>query len=358
MKNIKKVLIYRIGNLGDTVCAMPALVAIRQRFPEAWVGLLTNKEMTGNPDPEEILKLSDIFDEIITYKPGRIHELGYLWNLTKKLRALRIDLLVYLSISKSTYHRLFRDWFFFRVAGCRSLIGFKFPRPIRYDRSTGISVPVFLQEVDRLMSLLTPLGVNPAIIDFRLPIKENDKQTINSIWNHYQFKDKKPIVAICPGGKFPSKLWPVNRFIEVISILREQFDAQILLIGGSGEKKLSGEIIEKVGHSVVNLIEKTNYMESAEAISRCHLLISNDCGAAHLSAAVGTPVVGIYSSRDYPGAWHPWGNIHTILRNDSLSCRFCFKTECETMQCLNSITVEQVIETCGKYLRKNAGCHY
>ncbi len=93
-------------------------------------------------------------------------------------------------------------------------------------------------------------------------------------------------------------------------------------------------------------------MESAEVISHCKLLVSNDSGLAHLAAAVGTPVVGIYSSRNFPGSWHPWGNNHIVLRNDTLSCRFCFRTECETMQCINSITVEQVVETCRKYLKQ------
>ena len=56
MKEFKKILIYRIGNLGDIVCAMPAMVAVRRHFPNAWIGLLTNKEGAGNPDAEEILK--------------------------------------------------------------------------------------------------------------------------------------------------------------------------------------------------------------------------------------------------------------------------------------------------------------
>ncbi len=52
----QRILIYRIGNLDDTICAIPVMVAIRHHFSHAWIGLLTNKETTGNPDPEEILK--------------------------------------------------------------------------------------------------------------------------------------------------------------------------------------------------------------------------------------------------------------------------------------------------------------
>jgi lipopolysaccharide heptosyltransferase II len=351
VKEVKKILIYRIGNLGDTVCAMPAMAAVRRRFPNAWIGLLTNKEEGNNPDSQKILKGNDFLNEIITYKPERLREIKYLWDLLKRLHKLQIDLLVYLALSKSTRQRLVRDWLFFRLSGCRKLIGLRIPKPAKILVDNGRRLPVYPQEVDRLMSLLVPLGINPSIIDFRLPIKEKDKETVNVIWNDYQLKTKNPIVAICPGAKFHAKRWSILHFAEVISELQKQFDAKILLIGGPSEKVSGDEIIKTTGGSVVNLVEKTNYMQSAEVFSRCNLLVSNDCGPVHLAAAVGTPVVGIYSSRDFPGAWHPWGENNTVLRNDSVSCRFCFKTECETMECINSISVDQVIAACRDYLK-------
>ena len=205
MKGIKKILVYRIGNLGDTVCAMPAMVAVRRLFPNAWIGLLTNKEETGNPDAEEILKGNNFLDEIITYNTARLRAPRYLRELLKRLRSLQIDLLVYLSISKSTRQRFMRDWLFFRLAGCRKLIGFKLPKPFRTYTENGIRIPVFPQEVDRLMSLLAPLGIDATNIDFHLPIKDKDREAVDILWNQYNMKNKNPIIAICPGAKFPVK---------------------------------------------------------------------------------------------------------------------------------------------------------
>ena len=350
MKKVDRILIYRIGNLGDTVCALPAMVAVRRYFPNAWIGLLTNKEEGNNPDAEEILKGNDFLDEVITYNTARLREPGYLRELLKRLRSLRIDLLVYFSISKSTRQRLIRDWLFFRLAGCRELIGFKLPRPVKNYMDNGIKIPVFPQEVDRLMSLLAPLGIDATNIDFRLPIKDKDGETVDTLWNQYNMKDKNPVIAICPGAKFPVKRWHVARFAEIALILQKQFDATIVLVGGSSEKTAGEEIMERAENLVVNLVGKTTYMGSAEVIRRCNILVSNDCGPVHLAAAVGTPVVGIYSSRDVYGAWHPWGNNHSVLRNDSVPCRVCFKTECKTMDCINGITVEQVVKACQRYL--------
>lgn len=350
MKKICKILIYRIGNLGDTVCAIPAMVAVRQRFPDAKVVLLTNKETTGNPDTEEILQGNDFVDEIITYDPTRLKNICYLKEFIKKIRLLQIDLLVYLSLSESTHMRLIRDWVLFSLLGCKKRVGFKLPKPIDTRRVKGIKIPIFLQEVDRLMSLLIPLGVDTSKIDFRLPIKDDDKRNVDILWNEYNLKDKNPIIVICPGAKFPAKRWDIKNFVNLILILQKLFRATIILIGGPSDKADGETIIKKVGSSTVNFIGRTTYMESAEIMLRCNLLISNDCGPVHLAAAVGTPVVGIYSSRSFPGLWHPWGKNHIVLRNDSVSCRFCFRTECKTKECINSIGVEQVIEACSKYL--------
>lgn len=350
MKKAQRILIYRIGNLGDIICAIPAMVATRRYYPNAWMGLVTNKEVSGNPDPEEILKGNDFLDEIITYETPRIRESLYLYKLLKKIRSLRIDLFLYLSISKSTRYRLFRDWSFFRLGGCTELVGFKMPKPTKTYAANGIRRLIFPQEVDRLMSLLAPLGIDTRGIEFRLPIKAKDRTAVDRIWSRYHLTGEKPIITICPGAKFPVKRWPVVCFAQTATILQRQLRARIILIGGPGEKELGEKIIKSCENTIDNLIGKTTFMESAEIIKRSNLLVANDCGPVHLSAAVGIPVVGIYSSRDYPGVWHPWGNNHTILRNDAVPCRFCFRTECETMDCINSITVEQVVEACKKHL--------
>jgi len=350
LRKIHRILIYRIGNLGDIICAMPAMVAVRQHFPGAWIGLLTNKETKGNPDPEEILKGNNFLDEIITYETEEIRGFRYLREFLKKLHSFRIDLLVYLSISKSTHKRLIRDWLFFHLAGCRKLIGFKLPKYINTYKKNGIKMLIFPQEVDRLMSLLTPLGIDTSKVDFRLPINDKNRKFVDKLWDQNNLESENPVIAICPSAKFLAKRWSVERFGELTCELQRKFNAKIVLIGGLDVKACSKEIQMKSLNMVVSLIGKTNYMQSAEAISRCDLLVSNDCGPVHLAAAVKTPVVGIYSSRDYPRAWHPWGDIHTVLRNDYIHCRFCFKTECESKECINSITVEKVVQACQKYL--------
>ena len=103
--------------------------------------------------------------------------------------------------------------------------------------------------------------------------------------------------------------------------------------------------LSAVGDRVINLCGKTNFIELADLLRRCDLLISADSGPVHVAAAVDTPVVGLYSARDYPGFWYPYGSDHIVLRKD-LPCQTCFLTECTTMRCMDEITVDDVVEAC------------
>lgn len=350
MKSIEQVLIYRVGNLGDTICAIPSMVAVRQRFPNANIVLLTNKSDPGQPDCEQILKGNDYIDRFITYSPERLREPGYLFWLFKTIFALKSDLLVYLALSESKRQRLIRDWLFFKFAGSKYCLGFKLPQPIDSFISDGNVLPVFLQETDRLMSLLLPLGISADQVNFKLPITEADTDEVERLCRKNKLDLACKVVAVCPASKFQSKLWPVERFAEVIDYIVNAHGVKVVLIGGSSEKIAGERICAHTGESVINLIGKTNFMQTAVLLSRCVLLVANDCGPVHLAAAVATPVVGIYASIHYPGAWHPWGSIHTVLRNDSFACRFCFKKECSLMSCISSITTDQVTKACSDHL--------
>ncbi len=351
MKGEKRILLYRIGHFGDTICAIPPMVAVRKRFPKSWICLLTNKEMNGAPDPGEILSGNDFLDEIITYETDKVRKVHYLWLLVRKLRSYRFDLLIYFSLSNGTRLRLIRDWFFFLLTGCRKRIGFELPYPVsNFQTEEGIRIPTYPREVDRLMSLLKPLEIAENEIEFRLPIKDENIAFVDRVWVEYGLLHRAPIIGISPGGKFPVQRWDVERYAIVAKALKRKYDAAIILIGGPGDLEEASKIKSEAGDFVINLVGKTTYMDSAEVVRRCCLLISNDSGPVHVAAAVGTPVIGIYSARNLPETWHPWGSDHTILMNDLPSCRFCQLTVCDTRECIDGITVERVLEATESYL--------
>jgi heptosyltransferase II len=326
------------------------MVAIRRHFPEARITLLTNESESDAPDARKILEGNEFLNEIISYRPSMLYQPSYFFRLARKLRSMKYDFVVYLPLSATSHWRLFRDRVFFVFFVSRKSIGFVFPKPNGKVTINGNEIPYYQNETDRLLEVVRLADVIAYPVEYRLPIRAADVEFVDNIMREYRLGANDKIVAVSPASKFQSKTWPLENYVKVINQLISLYGIKVLLIGGINEIDSGKYLEEKCGVDVVNLISKTNFMQSAEALSRCRLLLANDCGPVHLAAAVGVPVVGIYASVHYPGAWHPWGSIHTVHRNDDVSCRFCFKSECSHKSCINSISPQDVIVSCAKYL--------
>ena len=125
-------------------------------------------------------------------------------------------------------------------------------------------------------------------------------------------------------------------------------------MGGSTDPDQRNLLQTVKGGNIIDLRGQTGFLELAEVLRRCDLLITTDSGPAHVAAAVGTPVVGIYSGLDYPNCWHPHGDRHIIIRKE-IDCQICVKESCDSMACIKRITVEEVLSAARKFMeRKDA----
>ena len=331
----EKIAIFRTGNLGDTFCSIPAIRAVRARYPRARYILLTSEKTEGRPHPLEVLKDIIPFDKHILFNISELRNPRYLIRLIKRLRREDIDLLVYLGFSVK-YLRILRDTFFYKISGCKSAVGFIWGRH-SFFRLSQRRYRCFGNEVERLMEVVRPLGIDPEEIRWEIP-RPSHAISLKEI-------EGRPRIAIHPAAKFPVNRWPGERFVRLIDRLREEADPQLIIIGGPGIVE-EGERLQKAGGDrLIDLRGKTDFIELADLLRRCDLLISPDSGPIHVAAAVGTPVVGLYSARDYPGFWYPYGSNHIVLRKDP-PCQVCFLTECPTMRCMEEITVDEVVDAC------------
>ena len=340
-KTPEKIAIFRTGNLGDTFCAIPAIRAVRAKYPRARFILLTSGKKEGTPHPIEVLKDIILFDKHILFDVSELRNPRYLIRLIKRLRREDIDLLVYLGFSVK-YLRILRDTFFYRISGCKTAVGFKWVRH-GFFRSSQKKYRRFGNEVGRLMEVVRPMGIDPKEIKWEIPrparihpIKENGS---------------RPCIAIHPAAKFPVNRWPLERFVRLIDRLREEADPQLLVVGGPGIVEECARLEKAGGDRLINLCGQTDFIDLADILRRCDLLISPDSGPVHVAAAVGTPVVGLYSARDYPGFWYPYGDRHIIIRKD-VDCEICFLTDCVTRKCIRQISVEEVVKACLAILKK------
>jgi len=348
----RTILVFRTGNLGDTVCAIPSYRALKKHFPNAQFLLLTSRDRVFNErQPLTSLIGNETFEEIIYYEPKDVRSIRKLWRLLGCLRSRHIDLIIYFGQYGVPFWRLLRDIFFFGALNCRSLIGFRlnkhclFKIAQRYYRR-------FDCETERLINILLPLGISNEGLDFALPIQEIDKEIVNRLWPHKEIVEGRRVIGIHPGSSLSLKCWPRESFLSLAKELKTRYNVFIILLAGEDNNNICLGISNILAGDCLNLCGKTNFMQTAEVIKRCNVLISCDSGPVHLSAAVGVPTIIISSAWDYPGCWLPYGKHHSILRHD-VPCQVCLKTECLTGRCVKDITVEEVVEVFRKTILFN-----
>jgi len=151
--------------------------------------------------------------------------------------------------------------------------------------------------------------------------------------------DVHPIVVI-PGARWPSKRWPVERFVEIIRRLLAQ-KRHVVLAGSPDERELCDQITTQLGDgALIDLAGQTSLAELVALLSRAQLVVANDSGALHVAAALGRPVVALYGPTD-PNFVGPYGQLEYVLRS-GVDCQPCRHTTCKHHSCMVDITVDRV----------------
>ncbi|MCD6389435.1 MAG: hypothetical protein J7L69_08485, partial [Desulfobulbaceae bacterium] len=124
IKNAQNILIFRTGQLGDTLVSIPALHVIREHYPTARITLLhdvhPNKQFVL---ASQVLNHSGLIDDFIGYDPNRKPRVAFLQTLCQ-IRRYRFDLLIYLPQSDRQDKQVKRDHIFFKLCGIKNLVGF------------------------------------------------------------------------------------------------------------------------------------------------------------------------------------------------------------------------------------------
>jgi ADP-heptose:LPS heptosyltransferase len=186
---------------------------------------------------------------------------------------------------------------------------------------------------------------------FELGISDKDVETVDSWWWRHGLNDDSQLcIAVSPFAKQKLKCWPMENFRDLGYSLLSRFPNARLIIVGGPQDESPGDSLEKAwGRHSVNFAGRASILQSAEILRRCKLFVGNDSGPSHVAAAVGIPVVTIFSSFVFPELWKPWGPRSRIIRH-SVPCEFCFtengKCPKGTNVCLDNISVPEVLSHC------------
>ncbi|MDW8468727.1 MAG: asparagine synthase-related protein [Burkholderiales bacterium] len=350
----RNILVFRFGQLGDTLVALPAFRILRRRFPEARITVLTAKDPNANWVMAEEVLPQGLVDGFLTYETGQSGpSLGEALRLLPKIRSSRFDLLVYLAPSSRSTVKAWRDHLYFRLAGIADSLGYDLESPYP-TRRPGEPLPWLEQEADRLRARLRKDGIDipvPTSALMRLEPTKADRIAARRFLEEHASSKLHRLVAIGPGSKWPSKRWGEERFAELGRRLIEAFGITPVVLGGREDAALADRLIAFWGKGI-NGAGPLSIRHAAAVLERCDLYVGNDTGTMHLAAAVGTRCVAIFAAQDWPGRWYPYGQGHIVLRK-ALPCEGCKLVVCKQYEnaCLRAISVDEVFEACGRVLR-------
>ncbi len=345
----RRVCVYRIGNIGDIICAVPAMYAIRQAYPAAQLTLVTSPGTRGLPGAKELLTGADWLQEVVVYYADEVATSWKRLALVRDLRRRAFDVWIELPNDLSTLRVVLRNMCMARLAGAKWAYGWRI-NSIRWAAQAQSDYLHFPNEVERLLAVIAGAGIEPAGTVFALPLQREHIRAVDELLREHGLSDAAS-VALSPGAKRSTNRWPAERFAEVGCYLtRKGF--RVLLIGDNSDRGVCQEIVSRIGRHGVNLAGKTSLLEACELLRRCCLVICNDSGVQHLAAAVGTPCISLFSCWQIRGKWWPYGSGNTVLQK-WVECHTCFLETCPyDNRCIKLIDCQDVVRSIDEKIKE------
>lgn len=290
--DFKNILILNFGQLGDVILSLPALYAIREKFPKAKITVMGGKAVS------QIVTLSGFSDEQIIVDRVELRDSPRIWSIkqigkiVKDIRSRKFDFIIDLHSLSETNLLGFISGAKKRLYGNResrsldSLGNFQ-PKPPKEDKSKHLT--------DRYLDILKPLGMeNPKRFVQIIP-PEKELAEAKQIFNDLGLTNKK-LIGLFLGAGHPSRRWSIDNFVELSKKLLVESDLKILVFLGPEEQDLVEKVKEKFPTEVI-IIENLTLLQFFGALSLLEIFVSNDTGPMHLGAIAGASVVLILDKR-------------------------------------------------------------
>lgn len=344
--NIKKILIYRIGTIGDNIVTLPILRSIRKRFPDAKIDILADTGLKNSASPTILDILPNGYvNDVIFYRNFSPIE------LIKNLRKIGYDLYIELPENLWSLKTLVKHLLFSRVINVRCGIGFYKSVNLVFSKYQEEYI-AFKNETERLYDILDLYGLvlkREYIFDYNF--KESDRIFIEGLLERMKVVDRNRNVALVLGAKRVSNRWPVENFVEVAKFLISK-GFNIFLIGGKDDEEIFDRFSDMLNSFESSKVFRFNFLTVQQSIYLFRFVkftLTNDTGPMHMSYSVGTPVIVLYSTWQYRGMWYPLGEQNTVIAK-KVDCSPCFINNCKDNLCMKKIYVDEVISTIERYI--------
>ena len=335
----RRILVVRLGALGDLVHALPAVAAMRAAWPGATLDWPVDARYAA------LLELVPVLDRTVVVggRAGRP-----LLPVIRNLRRAHYDLAI-------DFQGLLKSAALSRAAGARATAGFIarqlrepaaslfYTRRIRGDDSGHV--------VRKNLSMVEALGA--AGRGAAAPLKVTASLVPGQARELLRLDPAGRFAVINPGAGWPNKQWPADRFGQIAAHLRDRHGMPSIVTWGPRDQPLALEVTAASGGSAA-LAPSTTIADLIELSRAASLFVAGDTGPMQLAAAVGTPVVGVFGPTN-PVRNGPWNDADTwVSRFDDCECHH--KRTCRRdTPCINTITVEQMTDAVDRRLGGGGG---
>jgi heptosyltransferase-2 len=331
-----KILIRATNWVGDATMALPAVRAVRRRFPEAEIAIV------ARPYVADIYRDQAICNQLIAYDPKGLHAgISGRERLALELRAQKFDVALLLQNAFDAAWLAWRANIPERIGYARDSRSFLLTQAVPLPRHGEIPAheKFYYLELLRRAGWLDSLQ-DETFIELRVP-EEKRRSAEKFLYESGVHRDALRI-AIGAGASYGSaKCWPPPRFAEVANRLQSESDADVILFGTSAEAGVATAISADMRRPAIDLTGKTAIADLPALLSQCHLFIGNDSGAMHVAAAVGLPVVAVFGPTDPEGTAPVTPRCNIVQQKPY--CSPCFLRRCPTdHRCMTAITVDMV----------------
>jgi 3-deoxy-D-manno-octulosonic-acid transferase/heptosyltransferase-1 len=362
-----KILIVKLSAIGDVIHTLPALALLRRSAPESSVTWVVEEKaagiLVGHPQLDKV---------IVSGRKRWMHDLPRpsRWpavfreaaSFVRELRSERYDLVV-------DFQGLFKSAIMVLLSRGACKIGYAKTRELSYlvlthridpppaewhavDKNIGL-----VEAVLKLNGISVRGGTAHAAGGARHHYSASDGMAVpdervharvDAMLNSSRLDPARPLIVVNAPAGWETKKWDGTKMAALADRLIETYETHVIYTGATGDTPYIGAIIARMQYPAVNAAGKTTLQELACLISKARLFVTTDSGPMHIAAAVGTPVVALFGPTA-PWRTGPYTDRARIVRTQA-PCSPCYKRECDSMICMNEITVDEVMESAAAFM--------
>jgi len=341
------ILLIQLGDIGDVVLTMPAILALRRQFPDneliACVREHARELAEDCPWTDGVISVDK---KRRTLGQGLVYHAQFLNALRQPRFSMSIDLrtgprgaiVAFLSRAPYRIGRFADEGPLWR----NSL----FTHLVRPENEVVQYAP------EHHLNILAPFGLHMEHSLPTLTIPELRIKRAQAILREAGIRDQRPIAALHPFSLWHYKEWQPSEWVSLTRHLIARRGFSVIVTGSSSERVRAGELTNGFGGRAFNLAGKTSIGELPAILKACNLFVGVDTAALHIAGAVDVPTVGIFGPSS-PVSWAPKGDRHCVVTK-GMSCQPCRQKGCqgtEKSRCLDDLKAEAVISVVENHLR-------